>query len=236
MQQYYKYSFLCHCFNWWQSIHGKFLGSSKMEKRHCDWIREWNFVIRRQLNRPSTFKFVGYITLIPKKLDTNLAKDFHPISLVHSFAKLITKILANWLAPHLNSIVATNQSAFIRGRSIRDHFILVQQTVKTLQRQKVPSPFLKLDISKAFDSVFWTFLLEVLSHLGFGMMWCNLISNMLLQNGEEENGWNVPCIDIGPKEQYIAGFALPNRRGVPPALGSGIPSGTGGIPLNTAQI
>jgi hypothetical protein len=32
------------------------------------------------------------------------------------------------------------------------------------------------------------------------------------------------------------GFALPNRSGVPPTLGSGIPSSTGGIPLNTAQI
>jgi hypothetical protein len=34
----------------------------------------------------------------------------------------------------------------------------------------------------------------------------------------------------------VPGFALSNRRGVPPALGSGIPSGTNGIPLNTAQI
>jgi hypothetical protein len=33
-----------------------------------------------------------------------------------------------------------------------------------------------------------------------------------------------------------AGFALPIRGGVPPTLGSGIPSGTGGIPLKTAQI
>jgi hypothetical protein len=118
--------------------------------------------------------------LIPKKVDAKLAKDFRPISLVHSFAKLvITKILANRLAPHLNSMVATNQSAFIRGRSIHDNFILVQQTVKVLHRQQVPSLFLKLDISKAFDSVSWSFLLEVLSHLGFGMTWCNLISNLL---------------------------------------------------------
>jgi hypothetical protein len=41
----------------------------------------------------------AYITLIPKKVDANTARDFRPISLVHSFAKLITKILANRLAP-----------------------------------------------------------------------------------------------------------------------------------------
>jgi hypothetical protein len=40
----------------------------------------------------------AYITLIPKRLDAEQIKDFRPISLVHSFAKLITKILANRFA------------------------------------------------------------------------------------------------------------------------------------------
>jgi hypothetical protein len=133
----------------------------------------------------------AYITLIPKKKDALAAKDFCPISLVHSFGKLITKILANRLAPYLDSLISTNQSAFVRGRCIHDNFILVQQTAKVLHRQKVPSLFLKLDISKAFDSVSWSFLLEVLQHLGFGCSWRNLVANLLsssstriLLNGE----------------------------------------------------
>jgi hypothetical protein len=36
-----------------------------------------------------------------------------------------------------------------------------------------------LDISKAFDSVSWKFLLGVLNHLGFRNTWCNLVSNLL---------------------------------------------------------
>jgi len=101
------------------------------------------------------------------------------MSLVHSFAKLVTKMMANRLAPLLDSMVASNQSAFIRGRCIHDNFMLVQQTIKVLHRRKVASLFLKLDISKAFDSVAWTFLLEILSHLGFGPSWCTLIANLL---------------------------------------------------------
>lgn len=98
-----------------------------------------------------------YITLIPKKEEAWEARDYRPISLVHSFAKLVTKMLANRLAPLLDSMVATNQSAFIRGRCIHDNFMLVQQTIKVLHHRKVSSLFLKLDISKAFDSVAWSF-------------------------------------------------------------------------------
>jgi hypothetical protein len=133
----------------------------------------------------------AYLTLIPKKADAVLAKDFRPISLIHSFAKLIAKILANRLAPLLSSLVATNQSAFVCGRCIHDNYMLVQQTIKSLHKHKVPSLFLKLDISKAFDSVSWSFLLEILAHLGFGHGWCNLLSDLLrtastrvLLNGE----------------------------------------------------
>jgi len=110
----------------------------------------------------------AYLTLIPKKADAVEAKDYRPISLVHSFAKLVTKMMANRLAPQLDSLVASNQSAFIRGRCIHDNYMLVQQTIKILHRRKISSLFLKLDISKAFDSVDWAFLLEILTHLGFG--------------------------------------------------------------------
>jgi len=89
----------------------------------------------------------AYITLIPKKLEALEAKDYRPISLVHSFAKLVTKMMANRLAPHLDKLVATNQSAFTRGRCIHDNFMLVQQTIKVLHRRKISSLFLKLDIS-----------------------------------------------------------------------------------------
>ena len=83
--------------------------------------------------------------------------DFRPISLVHSFAKLITKILANRLAGKLDQLVSPNQSAFIKGRFIQDNFMLVQQTARHLHQQKQARLLLKLDITKAFDSVCWKF-------------------------------------------------------------------------------
>jgi hypothetical protein len=119
------------------------------------------------------------IPYFDKKEEAMAAKDFRPIILIHSFAKLITKIMANRLTPFLDSLVATTQSAFIKGKCIHDNFILVQQTIKLLHKWKVSSLFLKLDISKAFDSVTWSFLREILGHLGFDPMWKNLITCLL---------------------------------------------------------
>ena len=123
-----------------------------------------------QRGHVSKFKLLNtaFITLLPKKVDALLVKDYRPISLVHSFAKLVTKVLAARLAPHLPSMVSINQSAFIRGRSIQDNFLLVQQIARSLHSKKEPHILLKLDISKAFDSVSWSFLLDMLQHLGFG--------------------------------------------------------------------
>jgi len=133
----------------------------------------------------------AFITLLPKQLDATQVKDFRPISLIHSVAKLVTKIMANRLAPLLPSLVPANQSAFVRGRNIHDNFLFVQQMVKSLQRKKEAHILLKLGISKAFDSVSWAFLLETLQHLGFGPRWRSILclilstaSTRVLLNGE----------------------------------------------------
>jgi hypothetical protein len=121
----------------------------------------------------------AYIILLPKKEDATSIREYRPISLVHSFAKLITKILANRLAGRLNELVSPVQSAFIKGRFIQDNFMLVQQTARYLHQQKQARILLKLDITKAFDSVSWPFLLEVMRFLGFGQIWCDIISGLL---------------------------------------------------------
>jgi hypothetical protein len=67
----------------------------------------------------------AFITLLPKKDDALEVKDYRPISLIHSFAKLVAKLLANILSPHLPRLVSINQSAFIKGWSILDNFLMV---------------------------------------------------------------------------------------------------------------
>lgn len=119
------------------------------------------------------------ICLIPKKEEALRLEDFRPISLMHSFAKIVAKILASRLAPRLNELISQNQSAFIRKRAIHDNFLYVQNLVRLLHRKNKPSLFIKVDISKAFDTVNWVYLLETLQNFGFGQRWRNWIANLL---------------------------------------------------------
>ena len=64
----------------------------------------------------------AYIVLLKKKNDASEITGFQPISLIHSFAKLFTKVLATRLAPLMPQLVWQNQSAFIQGRMIHEKF------------------------------------------------------------------------------------------------------------------
>lgn len=102
------------------------------------------------------------IVLIPKKQGAETLQDFWPISLIHSLLKIFTKLLAWRLAPKLKDLVDQCQSTFIKKCSIQENFLYVQNTARYLHKNKRPSILLKLDIAKAFDSISWTYLIDML--------------------------------------------------------------------------
>lgn len=93
------------------------------------------------------------IVLLPKKQIPTAISDYRPISLINSLTKVITKILATRLAPRMNELVSHAQNAFIKRRCIHDNFLYVQRVIQLLHKKKQSALFIKLDISKAFDSV-----------------------------------------------------------------------------------
>jgi hypothetical protein len=119
------------------------------------------------------------LRLLPKKDAAERPGDYRPISLIHSFAKLISMVLALRLAPHIDSLVSHAQSEFIKRRSIQDNFLYVRNLARAYHRKKTPTLLLKIDISKAFDSVSWEYLLELLEHRGFPSRWRNWLALML---------------------------------------------------------
>jgi hypothetical protein len=93
------------------------------------------------------------MVMVPKKEDPQSIVDYRPISLIYSFAKILSKLMANRLGPKLHELISINQTSFIKTRYIHDNFVYVQQVIKDLHKKKIPSLFIKLDISKVFDIV-----------------------------------------------------------------------------------
>jgi hypothetical protein len=76
------------------------------------------------------------IVLIPKKEGAREVGDYKPISVMHNMAKVLGKILTNRLSLHLDSLISSGQSAFIKGRTIHNNFQYVQVACSTSTVQK----------------------------------------------------------------------------------------------------
>ncbi|XP_042972927.1 uncharacterized protein LOC122304723 [Carya illinoinensis] len=140
-----------------------------------------NFVLKI-LNQGDSLKGVNdtFITLIPKVKDPKTVFEFRPISLYNVSYKIVAKVLANRLKLILPDIISLNQSAFVPGRLITDNVVAAYETFHTMNSKikgKAGFMALKLDMSKAYDRVEWSFLWAVMEKMGFASQWISLIMN-----------------------------------------------------------
>lgn len=103
------------------------------------------------------------LALVPKIPQPVKVTDYRPIACCNTVYKCVSKILANRLKMFLPYLISPNQSVFIAGRRIMDNILLAQEVIKDYGRNGGnPRCTIKLDIKKAFDSVNWQFILNVL--------------------------------------------------------------------------
>ena len=101
------------------------------------------------------------LMLLPKKIDSLEVGNFRPINLIHGAAKIFTKVLVVRLDPLLLALISQAQTAFVNSRNIHENFKFVCNTARILHHKKLPSVLMKIDISKAFNTLSWEFLLKV---------------------------------------------------------------------------
>nr|GEV68229.1 RNA-directed DNA polymerase, eukaryota [Tanacetum cinerariifolium] len=117
----------------------------------------------------------SFIALIPKVTNAKFVTDFRPISMIGSVYKVVTKILANRLSLVISDLVSDTQSAFVANRQILDGPFIMNELLAWCKRKRKHALIFKVDFAKAYDSVRWDYLLDVLHAFGFGPNWCKWI-------------------------------------------------------------
>jgi len=75
-----------------------------------------------------------------------------------------------------SSLVDHAQAAFVEGRSLSDNVHLVQELLRKYGRERIsPRCLIKVDLYKAYDSLSWSFIRQVLLGIGFPPLFVNWI-------------------------------------------------------------
>eukprot|EP00253_Pinus_taeda_P026720 PITA_26720 len=120
-----------------------------------------------------------FIALIPKEENSMTPDKFRPIALCNVIYKVISKVVANRLKPLLPMLVSPEQSGYVEGRQILDGIILSHEIIHSLKQSKQAGMLLKLDLSKAFDKLSWTYIHHMLTAFGFCSSWVRWIMSLI---------------------------------------------------------
>lgn len=100
--------------------------------------------------------------------------SYHPLSLLNTDNKLFTKILAKRLSLVSPLLVAPEQAGFVQNRNLtynlRTVFDVIQHT-----NPETKAVAIFLDIEKALESVEWPFMVKVLTRMGLGTPFLQMI-------------------------------------------------------------
>lgn len=93
------------------------------------------------------------------------------LNLYNVIYKIISKLIADRLRKCLGNVISEEHSGFVEGRQILDGVVIATETINSIASSKVKAMFIKLDMAKAYDRVWWSFVQKILRAFGFADEW-----------------------------------------------------------------
>ena len=111
----------------------------------------------------------------------------------------MAKVLANQLQRVLLPLISPFQFAFLPGRQMSDRIVLAEEIVAACKRSNTTCFMWKVDFSKAYDTLDWQFLRNVLRQRGFPKTWVRWMKQCvttptfaILVQGRPQGEWIHP--------------------------------------------
>ena len=151
----------------------------------CFWKMLGHFIVR-SINygyidgHLSVTQRQGVITCLPKgDKPKQFLKNWRPISLLNVIYKIGSGSIANRIKNTLDKLINHDQTGFISGRYIGENSRLIYDVMQFAEENDLPGMLLVIDFEKAFDSVSWKFINNVLDYFKFGeglKKWVNVLN------------------------------------------------------------
>jgi exonuclease III len=111
----------------------------------------------------------GVLTLIPKKdKDIRQLKNWRPLTLLNTDYKFVAKVMATKLQKVLPELISNDQNGCMKNRSTFSNIRSTIDIISHVNENNLHGILTYIDFHKAFDTVSWQFMQQVLKKMNFG--------------------------------------------------------------------